>query len=144
MQRDWTVAWQGRWFQIEAGHEALCLVGRKVIVRELRNGTVQLIREKQKLKYRELAARLAPAPRFKVLRQAAPQTKPAAKHPWRQFGSAVGQEFWRGVKARAQAARQPSRDLRSASATLRPPSGPARAGKKKLQSKRTEKGDISS
>mgnify|MGYP001593758352 CR=1 FL=1 len=132
LQRDWTVAWQGRWFQIESGHEALCLVGRTVIVRELRNGAVQLIREKQKLKYRALAARPARAPRPKPLRRGAPPTKPQAGHPWRQFGAGVGQEFWRGVKARAQAARQPSQGLRSASATLRPPSGPARAGNKSL------------
>ena len=142
VQRDWTVAWQGRWFQIESGHEALCLVGRSVIVRELRNGAMQLIWKKQKLKYRELAARPVRAPRPKPLRKGAPQTKPAAGHPWRQFGSAVGQEFWRGVQAGARAARQPSRDLRSASATLRPPSGPARAGNKKPQSNRTKKGDI--
>jgi molybdenum-dependent DNA-binding transcriptional regulator ModE len=109
VQRDWTVAWQGRWFQIESGHEALCLVGRSVIVRELRNGAVQLIWEKQKLKYRELTQRPVRALRPKQLpKAAAPQSKPEAGHPWRQFGSGVGQEFWRGVKARGQAARRPS------------------------------------
>jgi len=107
VQRDWTVAWQGRWFQIESGHEALCLVGRSVIVRELRNGAVQLIGEKQKLKYRELTQRPVRALRPKQLpKAAAPQSKPEAGHPWRQFGSGVGQEFWRGVKARGQAARR--------------------------------------
>jgi len=143
VQRDWTVAWQGRWFQIESGHEALCLVGRSVMVRELRNGRVQLIREKQKLQYRELAQRPVRAPQPKALRKVVAKIKPAAGHPWRQFGSGVGQEFWRGVKARGQAARQPSRSLRSASASLRPPSGSGRAGKRKSQCKRTEKGDIS-
>jgi molybdenum-dependent DNA-binding transcriptional regulator ModE len=144
VQRDWTVAWEGRWFQIESGHEALCLMGRSVIVRELRNGTVQLIWKQQRLKYRELAQRPARAPQPKALPKDRPPTKPQAGHPWRQFGSGVGQEFWRGVKARARAARQPSRGLRSDSATLRPPSGPGRAGKEKSQSERTEKGDISS
>ena len=24
VQRDWTIAWQGRWFQIDPSHEALC------------------------------------------------------------------------------------------------------------------------
>jgi len=144
VQRDWTVAWQGRWFQIESGHEALCLVKRSVIVRELRNGTVQLQWEKQKLKHRELAQRPVRALRPKPLRKVAPKTKPEAAHPWRQFGSGVGREFWRGVKARGQAARQPSRSLRSASASLRPTAGSGRAGKKKPQSNRTKKGDISS
>ena len=137
VQRDWTVAWQGRWFQIESGHEALCLVGRAVIVRELRNGAVQLIWEKQKLKHRELVQRPVRVPQPKPLRKGAARMKPEAGHPWRQFGSGVGQEFWRGIKARGQAASQPSRSLRSASATLRPPSGSGRAGKKKSQCKRT-------
>lgn len=138
VQRDWTVAWQGRWFQIESGHEALCLVGRAVIVRELRNGAVQLIWEKQKLKYRELAQRPVRAPQPKPLRKGTSRIKPEPGHPWRQFGSGAGQEFWRGVKARGQATRQSSRSLRSASATLRPPSGSGRTGKKKSQCKRTE------
>src|SRR2546423_9646231 len=138
VQRDWTVGWQGRWFQIESGHEALCLVGRAVIVRELRNGAVQLIWEKQKLKHRELAQRPVRAPQPKPLRKGPSRIKPEPGHPWRQFGSGVGQEFWRGVKARGQATRQSSRSLRSASATLRPPSGSGRTGKKKSQSNRTE------
>jgi hypothetical protein len=108
VQRDWTVAWQGRWFQIQSGHEALCLVGRAVIVRELRNGAVQLIWQKQKLKYRALTQRPVRAPRPKPRLKTVPQSKPEPGHPWRQFGSGVGQEFWRGVKARGQAARRPS------------------------------------
>ena len=142
VQRDWTVAWEGRWFQIESGHEGLGLVGRSVIVRELRNGAMQLMWKQQKLRYRELAQRPARAAPAKPLPKDKAQTKPEAGHPWRQFGSGVGREFWRGVKARVRAARPPFRALRSASATLRPPSGPGRAGKEKPPSKRTEKGDI--
>ncbi len=141
VQRDWTVAWQGRWFQIDSGHEALCLVGRSVIVRLLRDGTVQVVREEQRLKCRELAQRPSPAPRPKVLRTGTPQTKPKAGHPWRQFGTGVGKEFWRGVKARTRAARQPSLGLRSASASLRPPSGPGRAGEK-IRGQQHKEGDI--
>lgn len=143
VQRDWTVAWEGRWFQIESGHEALCLVGRSVIVRELRNGAVQLIREKQKLKHRELAQRPKRAPRSKPLPTGTAQTKPVAGHPWRQFGLGVGQEFWRGIKARAQATRQRSRGLRSASAPLRPPSGPGSAGRKNPTTRKHRKGTFS-
>lgn len=143
VQRDWTVAWEGRWFQIEEGHESLCLVGRSVIVRQLRNGTVQLVREGQKLKCRELAQRPARAPQPKVVRTGAPHTKPKAEHPWREFGTGVGKEFWRGVKARTRAARQASLGLRSASATLRPPSGPGRPGKKKTQREQHNKGTFS-
>lgn len=123
VQRDWTVAWQGRWFQIEPQHQGLSLAGRAVTVRQLRNGTVQLLWRDQKLRSWQLAERPRRAPKARKARQAIP---PAIDHPWRRFGDAVGQEFWRGVKARSRAARQASRALRSASATLRPPSGPGR------------------
>ena len=36
--KDWTVAWNGRWFQIDGEHERLSLVDRKVVVRQLRSG----------------------------------------------------------------------------------------------------------
>ena len=86
VQRDWTVAWQGRWFQIDSGHEALCLVGRSVIVRQLRNDTVQLLREGQKLKCRELAKRPLAVAQPRPARTGTPPAKPKAGHPWRQFG----------------------------------------------------------
>lgn len=123
VQRDWTVAWQGRWFQIDRQHEGLNLAGRAVTVRELRNGAVQLLWRGQKLRTCQLAERPPREPKPRKARQLIP---PASDHPWRRFGDAVGQEFWRGVKARGRAARQASRALRSASATLRPPSGPGR------------------
>jgi hypothetical protein len=133
VQRDWTVSWQGRYFQIGQRHEGLCLAGKKVVVRELRDGTLQLVWAGQKLQWQELPQRPEPA-----LKARKPSTskrllpvKPASAHPWRQFASGIGQgrEFWRKVKAAGPAARQASRALRSASATLRPPSGPGRLGK---------------
>jgi len=141
VQRDWTVAWDGRWFQIESEHEGLALVGRSVVVRQLRDGTVQLVRAGQKLRSRELAHRPARVPRPKVLKTGVADSKPAVTHPWRQFGTGVGKEFWRGIKARTRAARRLSLGPRSASASLRPPSDPERAGKKRPQAN-TTKGDI--
>ncbi len=44
VQRDWTLSWQNRYFQISPRHEGLCLVGKPVVVRELRDGTIQLIK----------------------------------------------------------------------------------------------------
>jgi hypothetical protein len=142
VQRDWTVAWEGRWFQIESDHESLCLVGRSVIVRQLRDGTIQLVRDGNKLRCRELGQRPTLAPRPKALRTGVSQSKPAATHPWRQFGTGVGKEFWRGVKARNRAARQLSPVPRSTSASLRPPSAPGRAGKKRTSTTKPTKGDI--
>src|ERR1039458_879113 len=43
VQGDWTVACEGKWYQLDRQHEALSLVRRKVIVRTLRNGRVQLV-----------------------------------------------------------------------------------------------------
>ena len=55
--KDWTVAWANRWFQIAAEHERLSLAGRKVMVRHLRCGTVQLLDNGVKLRWKELPAR---------------------------------------------------------------------------------------
>lgn len=43
VQGDWTVACAGQRYQLDRQHEALSLVRRKVIVRTLRNGRVQLV-----------------------------------------------------------------------------------------------------
>ena len=98
--KDWTVAWEGRWFQIEVEHEGLSLAGRKVTVRQLRCGTVQLLYDGVKLRWKELPDR--------PLRVAAPPrrmgriklVKPGRDHPWRQDGIGPGKEFWRSEKAR--------------------------------------------
>jgi hypothetical protein len=41
--RDWTVACEGHWYQLDRQHEAWSLAGRKVVVRTLREGRVQLV-----------------------------------------------------------------------------------------------------
>ena len=84
VQRDWTVACAGQWYQIEQQHEGLSLVGRKVVVRTLRDGQVQLVYGGRKLKWRLLPAR--PAPRHKIQPAKVPsaQRPPAATHPWRR------------------------------------------------------------
>jgi transposase len=97
--KDWTLAWKGRWFQIDAEHERLSLAGRKVMVRQLRCGQVQLLYAGAKLRWKELPAR--------PLKVAAPRrvgrlrlSKPGKAHPWRQDGVGFGKEFWRSEKAR--------------------------------------------
>jgi len=96
--QDWVVAWERRWFQIERAHESLCLAGKRVTVRQLQDGKVQLLYEKQKLRCKELPARPeGPAAKKKPWVEPKP-CKPGLAHPWRQFGFGVGQEFWRGKK----------------------------------------------
>jgi hypothetical protein len=112
--KDWTVAWDNRWFQIEAKHELLNLAGRKVTVRQLRCGTMQLLYKGGKLRWKELPARPP--------RAAAPQrigriefSKPSEAHPWRQDGAAFVKEFWRSEKARGAAVKRARRQAVAAS-----------------------------
>jgi hypothetical protein len=104
VQGDWTVACGGQWYQLDRQHEALSLMRRKVIVRTLRNGRVQLVYRGGKLKWRALPGRplRVKAKPAKVRRVALP---PAANHLWRQFGMGVGRKYWRGVKASGRAER---------------------------------------
>ncbi len=131
VQRDWTVACGGKWYQLDRQHERLSLAGKKVIVRRLRNGGVQLERGGVKLKWRELTGRPArekPKPAT-APKQPAAQYKPAANHPWRvqQIGSVR-----RPIKRQGGGA-SGSGGLRSASATLRPPCVPHYQTQRKQQ-----------
>jgi hypothetical protein len=145
VQRDWTLSCQGIWYQLDRQHEALSLVGRKVIVRTLRTGVVQLVYRGMKLRYRPLPGRLrrsAPrSPRAKAVRVA----KPTTGHPWRRYASGIGQgqRFWNTIKAQGRAARQASRAFRSASATLRPPSRPGMPGNFRANTNHQPKGTLS-
>ena len=109
VQGDWTVACGGQWYQLDRQHEALNLVRRKVIVRTLRDGCVQLVYRGRKLKWRELPGRplRVKAKLVKVQRVALP---PSANHMWRRFGMGVGRKYWRGVKASGRAERLGLRD----------------------------------
>jgi len=108
VQRDWTLSCAHRWYQLDRQHEALSLVGRKVIVRTLRNGTFELVYRGAKLRYRQLPGRPQRlVPRSNPLK-AVRIAKPTTEHPWRRFASGIGQgrKFWREQKKRGQLARQ--------------------------------------
>jgi len=106
VQRDWTVACASRWYQLDRQHESLSLAGRKVIVRTLRSGQVQLVYRGSKLRWRELPGRSQRQPMRSPRSTAVRITKPAIQHPWRQTGFAMGRPFWRAQKARGRATRQ--------------------------------------
>jgi hypothetical protein len=104
VQRDWTVSWQRRCFQIEAGQERLRVVGQRIKVRELRDGGIQLLSGGRKLRWRELSVRPAVVPLApKPIRPRVSQP-PSAKHPWRRFGRGTGRPHWRQAKAEGRAA----------------------------------------
>jgi transposase len=108
VQRDWTLCCANCWYQLDRQHESLSLVRRKIIVRTLRSGTIQLVYRGTKLRYRQLPGRpqrQTPRPRpVKAVRIATPATE----HPWRRFASGIGQgrEFWRKQKKGGEAARR--------------------------------------
>jgi len=120
VQRDWTVAWGGRWYQLDRQHEPLSLAGRKVIVRRLRDGREQIVYRGQKLHWRRLPARpvrARPEPRpLGPVRH----SQPAADHPWRRFGVATGRGYWRSK--RPNSSEIPSAPIRAGGA------GPLRSG----------------
>ena len=96
VQRDWTVAWGGKWYQLDRQHEPLSLVRRKVIVRRLRDGREQIVYRGQKLRWRALPARADRdhAAARPVTTTTPVTTTPAAAHPWRRFGVAAGRKYW--------------------------------------------------
>jgi len=102
VQRDWTVACEGKWYQLDRQHEPLSLAGKKVIVRTLRNGRVQLERQGTKLNWRELPGRPQRVKPQSKAQSGKPRTdcKPAADHPWRKtpVGSVLGALKRRGEK----------------------------------------------
>jgi len=109
VQRDWTLSCENIWYQLDRQHEGMSLVGRKVIVRKLRSGAVQLVYRGAKLRYRQLPVRpqrTAPSP--KPIITTLPKPKPPAAHPWRRFASGVGQgrQFWQEQKRRGRSARR--------------------------------------
>jgi len=110
VQGDWTVACAGQRYQLDRQNEALSLVRRRIIVRTLRNGRVQLVYRGQPLKWRALPAAAArPARPLKVKPSKALKTKaekiPSKSHPWRRDGVGSGRKYWNGVKAEGQRAR---------------------------------------
>jgi len=94
VQRDWTVGCEGKWYQLDRQHEALSLVGRKVVVRTLREGRVQLVYRGQKLKWRQLPQRPVRLQQIKLAKASRVDQSPGANHPWRRpllrAGRAVG------------------------------------------------------
>ena len=115
VQGDWTVACEGRRYQLDRQHEALSLVRRKVIVRTLRDGSVQLVYRGQRLKWRRLPAGAArkqppvkPGGKARV-KVATVKFVPGAGHPWRRDGVGAGRKFWRGIQAAGRAERLAAR-----------------------------------
>jgi len=115
VQGDWTVGCEGQRYQLDRQHEALSLVRRKVIVRRLRDGRVQLVYQGKQLKWRTLpegaARKHSPVRKERVAGKAKMVAKPPAQnHPWRRDGVGAGRPYWNGIKAQGRAVRVAVRD----------------------------------
>jgi hypothetical protein len=140
VQADWTVSWEGKWYQLDRQHEALSLVRRKVVVRRLREGGQQIEYRGKKLKWRLLPARPERAAHKPVAMRRRVTKPPGGEHPWRRFGMGVGQEYWRGVKARGGTQRAGARlGLRDSG---RPPLRSGLPPSRNPRRRTTNKGDI--
>jgi len=114
VQNDWTVACAGKRYQLDRQHEGLSLVRRKVIVRTLRNGQVQLVYRGEPLRWRSLPAQAERQARPKTVKPAKPvKTKtekaPSANHPWRRDGVGAGRKYWNAIIAEGRLKREVSR-----------------------------------
>lgn len=85
VQRDWTVQHEGQWYQLDRLHETLALAGKSVTVRKLRDGTIQIEHQGQKLKWRKCNKRPERMEKAVVEKKPLPEpTMPGKEHPWRR------------------------------------------------------------
>jgi hypothetical protein len=114
VQGDWTVTCEGKRYQLDPRHEALSLVRRKVIMRTLRKGRVQLVSRGQALKWRALPEGSVRKPmQARSVWKEQPEEvgkTPPQNHPWRRDGVGMGRKFWDGIKAQGRAVRLTVRD----------------------------------
>jgi len=83
VSNDWVVRYKNRQLQIEAGSAKHVSAGEKVLVREKRDGSLELVHRRQRLQWEEFDGK----PRTEirpVVRRRRPRYKPAADHPWRR------------------------------------------------------------
>jgi hypothetical protein len=110
VQRDWTVQHEGQWYQLDRRHETLALASKSVIVRKLRDGSVQLLRGDRKLNFKKLSVRPKRQAQAAAVKPRPPKEwTPAATHPWRlgRVGRAARLTTARPQGARARARSSP-------------------------------------
>lgn len=83
VSNDWCVRWKSRWLQIDAGHAGLNLPGRKVTVKRRPGGELVVLRDGQRLAFKELAGKPTGARTKKPVVNNR-RWKPSAEHPWKR------------------------------------------------------------
>jgi hypothetical protein len=95
----------------------MSLAGKNGVVRRLLDGSEQLIYRGQKRVWRKLPERPERLPQRPAPAQPKGDATPAAEHPWRGLGGAVGKEYWKAVKKQGRL----ERAQRTAADSGRPP-----------------------
>ena len=138
---DGTLSWHNRYFQVRREPGELGLVGKSILVRQQRNGRMQLLYRGAALRWKELPARPKPQPQPpRVLGQVRRYGMPPQNHPWRQFGVARRPAFCREWATGKRALEQ------SIVARPPPPSTPLRgeAGARKQQQPEADRSLVTS
>jgi hypothetical protein len=82
---DWCVRWRGRWLQVDARHVGLNLPGKRVTVKQRGDGELVVLRDAERLTFKELRAKPTRAKTSKPVVNNK-RYKPAASHPWNRPG----------------------------------------------------------
>lgn len=87
VQNDWTVCWDGRWFQITGPKAQMPRRRERIVVRRRLDGSRVLLHHRRALEFHEINQRPPrPAPLIKPASVATPRPVwvPAADHPWKR------------------------------------------------------------
>jgi hypothetical protein len=110
VQNDWTIAWDGRWFQITGPRAQMPRRHERIVVRHRLDGSRVLLRHGKLLEFHELPGRpRRPSPRpsdSQMQPISRPTWAPPADHPWRQQGDRDGR-----LRAARRAGAQIHREL---------------------------------
>jgi hypothetical protein len=82
--RDWCVRWNNQHLQIDKQHESLALVGKQVLVKQKRDGTLLVEHAGQLLDCRLVTTRPDPPRRGKPVIKNNKKWTPPATHPWKR------------------------------------------------------------
>jgi len=86
VQNDWTLAWDGRWFQITSPKAQMPRRRERIVVRRRLDGSRVLLHHRRALEFHEIPHRPPrPAPVIKPATVAKPRlfSSPSEHHPWR-------------------------------------------------------------
>jgi len=81
--QDWCVRWHSRFLQIPAEYAGLALAGKRVLVKQLGSGQLEVVYRGQTLRFKVLTGRPRP-PQVKPVFVNRRAWKPGPEHPWKR------------------------------------------------------------